>query len=158
MNLKLRNAKSTDMKSVLLLIKELAAFENEPHEVTITEDILIQDGFGENPNFQVFVAELDGEIVGMSLFYERYSTWKGKALHLEDLIVQQKHRGKGIGNALYSRVLKYAYDHGFKRVAWEVLDWNKVAIDYYVSTGAKVFDEWRVAQINEKALENFVKK
>jgi len=93
----------------------------------------------------------------MALFYERYSTWKGKALHLEDLIVREMHRGKGIGNALYTKVLKYAIDHGFKRVAWEVLDWNKVAIDYYESTGAVVFDEWRVAQINEKALESFVK-
>jgi len=146
------------MGSVLELIKELALFEKEPEAVEITETTLIEDGFGKDPNFYIFVAELDDEIVGMALFYERYSTWKGKALHLEDLIVQEKHRGKGIGNALYTRVLKYAYDHSFKRVAWEVLDWNKVAIDYYKSTGAVVFDDWRVAQINEKALENFVKK
>ena len=158
MNLKLRSADRTDMGSVLKLIKELALFEKEPEAVEITERTLIEDGFGKDPKFQVFIAELDNEIVGMSLFYERYSTWKGKALHLEDLIIQEKHRGKGIGNALYTKVLKYANDHGFKRVAWEVLDWNKVAIDYYESTGAVVFDEWRVAQINEKALESFVKK
>jgi len=158
MNLKLRRANQTDMGSVLKLIKELALFEKEPEAVEITETTLIEDGFGKDPKFQVFVAELDNEIVGMSLFYERYSTWKGKALHLEDLIIQEKHRGKGIGNALYTKVLKYANDHGYKRVAWEVLDWNKVAIDYYESTGAVVFDEWRVAQINEKALESFVKK
>ncbi len=158
MNLKLRSADRTDMGSVLKLIKELALFEKEPEAVEITERTLIEDGFRKDPKFQVFVAELDNEIVGMSLFYERYSTWKGKALHLEDLIIQEKHRGKGIGNALYTKVLKYANDHGFKRVAWEVLDWNKVAIDYYESTGAVVFDEWRVAQINERALESFVKK
>ncbi len=158
MNLKLRNAKRTDMGSVLKLIKELALFEKEPEAVEITKETLLEDGFGEKPKFQVFVAELNEEIVGMALFYPRYSTWKGKALHLEDLIVQEKHRGKGIGNALYAKVLKYAYDFDFKRVAWEVLDWNKVAIDYYISTGAVVFDDWRVAQISEKALESFVKK
>ena len=157
MNLKLRNAKSIDMNSVLRLIKELALFEKEPDSVEITEQTLLEDGFGEKPKFQVFVAEIDHKIVGMALFYERYSTWKGKALHLEDLIVQEKYRGKGIGNALYTKVLKYAYNNGFKRVAWEVLDWNKVAIDYYLSTGANVFDDWRVAQINEIALEKFVK-
>jgi len=158
MNFKLRKAERTDMSSVLELIKELALFEKEPEAVEITETTLIEDGFGKDPKFQVFVAELNSEIVGMSLFYERYSTWKGKSLHLEDLIIKEKYRGKGIGNALYAKVLKHAYDHGCKRVAWEVLDWNKVAIDYYVSTGATVFDEWRVAQINEKAIESFVKK
>ena len=158
MDLKLRNAKRTDMSSVLQLIKELALFEKEPEAVEISEKTLIEDGFGENPSFQVFVAELDHKIVGMALFYQRYSTWKGRSLHLEDLIVQKKHRGKGIGNALYTKVLNYAYDRGFKRVAWEVLDWNKVAIDYYKSTGATVFDDWRVAQINEKALKSFVKR
>lgn len=158
MDLKLRNAKRTDMKSVLKLIKELALFENEPEAVEITEKTLLDDGFGENPKFRVFVAELDHEIIGMALYYQRYSTWKGKSLHLEDLIVQEKYRGKGVGNALYTKVLKYAYDNGFKRVAWEVLDWNKVAIDYYISTGAIVFDDWRVAQIDEKALVNFVNK
>ncbi len=158
MDFKLRKAKRTDMRSVLLLIKELALFEKEPEAVVITEKTLIDDCFGDKPKFQVFVAELDNVIVGMALFYERYSTWKGKSLHLEDLIVQKKHRGKGIGNALYTKVLKYAYDHNFKRVAWEVLDWNKVAIDFYKSTGATVFDDWRVAQINEKALKSFVKK
>ena len=158
MNLKFREAKRTDMGSVLKLIKELALFEKEPEAVEITKETLIEDGFDEHPKFQIFVAELDDEIVGMALFYPRYSTWKGKALHLEDLIVQKKHRGKGIGNVLYTMVLKYAYDFDFKRVAWEVLDWNKVAIDYYTSTGAVVFDDWRVAQIDKKALVSFVNK
>ena len=157
MNLKLRSANRTDMGSVLKLIKELALFENEPESVEITESTLMEDGFGENPRFKVFVAELNDEIVGMALFYERYSTWKGKAMHLEDLIVQKRHRGKGIGNALYTKVLTYAFENGFKRVAWEVLDWNKVAIDYYISTGAIVFDDWRVAQMDEKSLGKFVK-
>ena len=101
MNLKLRNAIESDMGSVLKLIKELALFENEPEAVEVTQTTLVKDGFGTDPKFYVFVAELDDEIVGMALFYKRYSTWKGKALHLEDLIIREKHRGKGIGNALY---------------------------------------------------------
>jgi len=156
MSLKLRNAKKTDMESVLLLIKELAIFEKEPNAVKITVDILIQDGFGNKPAFKIFVAELENEIVGMALFYERYSTWKGKSIHLEDLIVQNNCRGQGIGSALYKKVLNYAYDNNYKRVAWEVLDWNKVAIDFYRSTGATVFDNWRVAQIDEIGLKNYV--
>ena len=158
MDLKLRKAKKSDMKSVLNLIKELAVFEKEPNAVVINEAILIADGFGENPAFKVFVAELEDEIVGMALFYQRYSTWKGKSMHLEDLIVSDRFRGKGIGNALYTKVLKYAHDNNFKRVAWEVLDWNKFAIDFYKSTGATVFEEWRVAQMNEKELNDFVNK
>ena len=158
MKLKFRTANKSDMGSVLGLIKELAAFEKEPDAVEVTENNLIEDGFGENPSFKVFLAELDNDIVGMALFYQRYSTWKGKSIHLEDLIVQKKHRGKGIGNALYTMVLKYDHDNNFKRVAWEVLDWNTVAIDFYKSTGATVFDEWRVAQMNEQALNRFVKK
>ncbi len=158
MNFKLRKAQQTDMKSVLLLIKELATFEKEPDAVQITAKILVEDGFGIDPAFQVIVAEFDNEIIGMVLFYQRYSTWKGKAIHLEDLIVQQKYRGKGVGNALYSEVLKYAYKNNYKRVAWDVLDWNKVAIDFYRSTGAKVFDDWRIAQINEQAIKSYVEK
>jgi len=157
MDLKLRTAKKSDMESVLLLIKELAIFEKEPDAVEITVDNLIHDGFGKKPAFKVFVAEIKNEIVGMALFYKRYSTWKGKSIHLEDLIVQKKYRGKGIGSALYKKVLNYAQDNNYKRVAWEVLDWNTPAIDFYKSTGAKVFEEWRVAQMDEKGLNNYCK-
>lgn len=156
MDLKLRRAVKNDMGSVLQLIKELAIFEQEPDAVKITEEDLINDGFGNTPSFIVFVAELDKKIVGIALFYQRYSTWKGKSIHLEDLIVQKKHRGKGIGNKLYAMVLNYAYENNFKRVAWEVLDWNTVAIDFYESTGATVFKDWRIAQMDEDALKKFV--
>ncbi len=158
MPIKLRQAIKSDMKSVLALIKELAAFENEPDAVEITVDTLIKDGFGKYSSFKVFVAELENQIVGMALFYPRYSTWKGKSLHLEDLIVQKKYRGRGIGNELYTMVLKYAHDNNFNRVAWEVLDWNKVAIDFYKSTGAKVFDEWRIAQIDKISTKSYIEK
>ncbi len=102
------------------------------------------------------MAEAGEIIAGMALFYPRYSTWKGLSLHLEDLIVKEDFRGKGVGTALYTKVLKYAFDHNFKRVAWEVLDWNEVAINFYISTGAKVFSNWRVAQIDEEAIEKFI--
>ncbi len=158
MDLKLRGSEKKDMNSVLKLIIELAIFERKPDAVKITEEELIRDGFGKSPSFQVFVAELDGEIVGMALFYQRYSTWTGKSIHLEDLVVSKNYRGKGIGSKLYEKVLYYAFENNFKRVAWEVLNWNKVAIDFYKSTGAVIFEEWRVAQMDELGLNEFVSK
>jgi len=153
----IREANPSDMPSVLRLIKELAKFENEPEAVEVTVENLINSGFKKNPAFKAYVAEIEERIVGMALFYERYSTWKGKAIHLEDLIVEEKYRGKGIGNALYSEVLKYAYKYNFKRVAWEVLDWNTPAIDFYESTGAKILKGWRVVHMDEKSLSHFTK-
>ena len=102
----IRDANQNDMKSVLGLIKELALFEREPNEVIITENQLIKDGFTKDPKFKCFVAEVKSEVVGIALLYPRYSTWKGQAMHLEDLIVTKKHRGKGIGFALFSEFIK----------------------------------------------------
>lgn len=145
-----------DMVAVLELITELADFENLANEVEVTVEDLLQEGFSDTPRFKTFVAEeADGTIIGMTLFYERYSTWKGKAIHLEDLIVTKDKRGTGAGKALYSAVLNYAQTNGYKRVAWEVLDWNTNAIRFYESTGAKILDDWRVVQMNEANLEKF---
>jgi GNAT superfamily N-acetyltransferase len=151
----IRKANPSDMPSVLRLIKELAKFEKEAESVEVTVDNLVDDGFKKNPAFKVFIAEEEGRIVGMALFYERYSTWKGKSLHLEDLIVEERYRSKGIGKALYTKVLKYAYKFNFKRVAWEVLDWNTPAINFYESTGAKIMKGWRVVHMNEVSLSQF---
>ncbi len=156
MQFKIRKAKVTDMKEVYGLICELAAFEHQPEAVEIKIKDLKKAGFGKKPSFKVFLAEHDNKIVGMALFYPRYSTWKGKTIHLEDLIVQENYRGKGVGKALYSKVLNYAYKKNIKRVAWEVLDWNTNAIAFYKSTGAKVFDNWKIAQINNEALATYV--
>ncbi len=153
--MKIREANPSDMPSVLRLIKELAKFENEPEAVEVTVENLIKSGFKKNPAFKAYVAEIEERIVGMALFYERYSTWKGESIHLEDLIVEENFRGKGIGNVLYTEVLKYAYKNNFKRVAWEVLDWNTPAIDFYESTGAKLLKEWRVVHMDEKSLYHF---
>ena len=158
MEIIIRKGVEADMGSVLKLIKELASFEKESKAVELTEKDLLNDGFGDSPAFKVFVAEFENEIVGIALFYERYSTWKGKSIHLEDLIVQEKHRAKGIGKLLYSNVMKYAFNHNYKRVAWEVLDWNKPAIEFYESTGAKVLYDWNVVHMAEKPLENFMNK
>jgi len=155
MNILLREAVKNDMASVLLLIQELATFEKEHHAVEVTAEDLKRDGFGEAPAFKVFIAEVDGKIVGMALFYERYSTWKGRIIHLEDLIVKQEFRGQGVGKALYTKVLTYANDRKVKRVSWEVLDWNTTAIDFYVSSGAKIMEGWQVVHMNEQNLRNF---
>ena len=155
MKILLREGKKSDMAAVLLLIKELATFEKEENAVEVTQDDLERDGFGNLPAFKIFVAEQEGEVIGMALFYERYSTWKGRIIHLEDLIVKKAYRGKGVGKALYTKVLTYADDRNLKRVSWEVLDWNKVAIDFYTSTGAKIMEGWQVVHMNEKSLQAF---
>lgn len=156
MEILLREGEKSDMKDVLGLIKELATFEKENNAVELSESDLIDDGFGDAPSFKVFIAEIKGEIIGMALFYERYSTWKGRSIHLEDLIVKHKHRGNGVGKALYTKVLTYAHKRKMKRVSWEVLDWNKVAIDFYTSTGAKIKEDWQVVHMDEDSLKNFV--
>ena len=158
MEILLREGNKTDMAAVLVLIKELATFEKESNAVEVTREDLERDGFGEVPAFKVFVAEKAGEIIGMALFYERYSTWKGRIIHLEDLIVRQENRGQGIGKALYTKVLSYAHDRNLRRVSWEVLDWNKVAIDFYISTGANIMEGWQVVHMNEHSLQAFVKE
>lgn len=157
MSFTLRKGEEKDAQAILNLIIELAIFEKLPNEVELTVEDIIRDGFSKTPRFKTFVAEeLDGPIIGMALFYERYSTWKGTTVHLEDLMVTKTKRGIGAGKALYTAVLKHAYDTNCKRVAWDVLDWNTNAIDFYESTGAKVLEDWRVVHMNEQNLENFI--
>jgi GNAT superfamily N-acetyltransferase len=145
-----------DMKAVLSLIQELAVFENEPDAVVITEEDLIRDGFSASPLFHVFVAEVESEVVGIALYYYRYSTWKGKTIHLEDLVVKENRRGSGVGFALYSEIIKQGKKDKVRRIEWNVLDWNTPAIDFYEKSGAKVLDDWRVAQMDEAGINNFL--
>lgn len=154
----IRKGRVEDMPRVLELIQELATFEKQPDAVQVTVSDLERDGFGANPLFQVLVAELDGEIPGIALFYNRYSTWKGKTIHLEDLIVSEKYRGSGIGMKLYEAVMAEAKSQNVRRVEWNVLDWNTPAISFYEKTGAVVFKDWLVAQMDEKGLTDFVEK
>jgi GNAT superfamily N-acetyltransferase len=152
----IRKGNPEDMQSVLGLIQELAIFEKEPEAVLITVDDLIRDGFGPVPLFNVFVAEVESEIVGIALYYYRYSTWKGKTLHLEDLVVKEKMRGTGLGYALYSEIMKQAKKDKVRRIDWNVLDWNTPAIEFYEKSGAKVLKEWHVAQMDEAGILDFV--
>ncbi len=154
--MKIRKGRPEDMTGVLALIQELAHFEKEPDAVVITAEDLVRDGFGETPLFHVFVAEVDTEIVGIALYYYRYSTWKGKTIHLEDLVVKEEMRGMGLGYALYSEIIQQAQRDNVRRIDWNVLDWNTPAIDFYEKTGAKVFKEWCVAQMDEAGIDNFV--
>ena len=156
MNFIIREGLKKDMPSVLKLIKELAHFEKEADAVEVTVQDLENDGCGNTPLFKTFVAEMDNEIVGMALFYPRYSTWKGPTIHLEDLIVTQTKRGYKIGSALYSKLIEYGYKKGVKRIEWVVLDWNKPAIDFYKKTGATILRDWDTVQLNEKAIKNYL--
>lgn len=152
----IRAGRKEDMKAVLNLIQELAEFEKEPDAVIVTVEDLIRDGFGDQPLFHVFVAEIDSEIVGIAFYYYRYSTWKGKIIHLEDLVVKNNMRGKGVGYALYSEIIKQAQRDNVKRIDWNVLNWNTPAIDFYEKTGAKVLKEWHVAQMDEAGIADFI--
>jgi len=161
----IRKGDPKDMKAVLELIQELADFEKEPDAVIITVEDLIRDGFGKTPLFHVFVAEVEPDpskneqtkqIVGIALYYYRYSTWKGRTIHLEDLIVKDKMRGTGLGYALYSEIIKQGMKDKVRRIEWNVLDWNTPAITFYEQSGAKVLDDWRVAQMDEAAINYFV--
>lgn len=152
----IRQGTKSDMPAVLSLINELAIFEKEPEAVVITEEDLKKDGFSSNPLFKCWVAEVDEEIVGLALIYDRYSTWKGRAIHLEDLIVKKAYRGKGIGSALLDTVVVFGHAEGVRRISWEVLDWNTPAIELYKKKGGRILDEWRVVQLNEEGIETYL--
>lgn len=152
----IRKATKNDMPEVLDLINELAVFEKEPNAVEVTVEELQKDGFNNHPSFHCFVAEVNNKIKGIALVFNRYSTWKGKALHLEDLIVSKKMRGSGLGSALLDEVIKYGYKLGVKRVVWEVLDWNLPAISFYEKKGAKIMEDWRVVHLNEKGIKDYI--
>ncbi len=163
----LRKGTANDMPVVLELIQELALFEKEPDAVVVTVDDLIRDGFGAHPMFHTFVAEIDTtsnegnpkkQIIGMALYYYRYSTWKGKTLHLEDLIVREDQRGTGAGFALYSEIIAQGKRDKVRRVEWNVLDWNTPAVEFYKKTGAKILEDWQVVQMDENGINEFLKK
>ena len=156
MSIEIRSARKEDMKEVLGLIRELAVFEKEPDAVEVDVEQLEADGFGPQPKFHCFVAARGNQILGMALVYPRYSTWKGPALHLEDLIVTEEARGIGLGTALLTEVIRYAKSIGVKRVGWEVLDWNQPAIDFYKSRGARILRDWDVVQLDEDGIDRYL--
>ena len=156
----IRKANSDDVKDILRLLIELAVYEKEPDAVKVTEKELIRDGFGENPKYQCILAEADNTIVGLAFYTPRYSTWVGDTLHLEDLIVTEKMRGKGIGTILYKSFLEEARRRDVNRVEWSVLDWNKPAIDFYKKTGAIIdgLDQWKIVRMNKQIIDDYLSR
>lgn len=157
MNALIRKAEKKDSLAILNLIKELALFEKEPESVKLKLSDIENDGFGTKPLFECIVAEINERIIGMAIYYPRYSTWNGPTIHLEDLIVSEQYKGKGIGTQLYSNFIKMALNSGVKRVEWNVLDWNSPAINFYKKSGAKVLDEWRTVQMHQSEMKKYLK-
>lgn len=148
-----------DLPRVLELIKELALYERAPHEVTNTVERMEQDGFGPNPIYGLFVAENEKGIVGISIYYWRYSTWKGKRLYLEDIIVTEKERGGGIGKLLFDRTMQHALDEQCTGMLWQVLEWNEPAINFYKKYySAKLDGEWINCSLETDDIKRILQK
>jgi GNAT superfamily N-acetyltransferase len=155
----IRTGIKNDLPRVLELIKELALYEKAPHEVTNTTEFMEQDGFGPNPIYGFFVAEnKQNRIIGLSLYYWRYSTWKGKRLYLEDIIVTQSERGNGVGKLLFDRTMQHALDENCTGMMWQVLDWNEPAINFYKKYGAKLDGEWINCNLESGQIRELLKK
>lgn len=142
MEINIRHALKEDCSRLLELIQELADYEKAPDEVTVTLDHFIESGFGNKPVWWAFVAEAKGTVIGFALYYVRYSTWKGQRMYLEDIIVTEKMRGKGVGKLLFGRLIEEAKEKQFSGIVWQVLDWNKPAINFYKKYKTDFDPEW----------------
>jgi len=152
-DLVLRPATRGDAAAIVDLIRGLAVYEREPDAATVTEADILRDGFGERPVFEVAIGEWKGEPVGFALFFPNYSTWQGRpGLYLEDLFVRESHRGLGIGKALLVHLARLAVERGCGRFVWQVLDWNRPAIDFYEALGARHLKEWQTMRVEGEAL------
>ncbi|HQQ95274.1 MAG TPA: GNAT family N-acetyltransferase [Bacteroidia bacterium] len=149
-----RKGTKPDIPVVLELIRELARYEKADGEVEVSVDQMVEWGFGSNPLFRFFVAEIEGQVRGTALFYHKYSTWKGKCIFLEDIIVQEAFRAKGIGSKLFDAVLQVARQEGVKRLEWQVLEWNKPAIRFYEKYHATMDAEWLNCKLTEKQIQS----
>lgn len=155
MSVKIRIGKKEDLPQVLNLVKELAAFENAPAEVQVTEVEMLNWGFGNEKIFNFFVLEKNGIIVGMALYYYKYSTWKGKCLFLEDIIVTEAERKNGFGKLLFNAVAEVARTEKVRRMEWQVLDWNKAAISFYKKYDSHFDGEWINCKLTFEQLQTF---
>ncbi len=142
MNIVIRHAKREDCPAMMELVRELAVFEKAPEQVTVTLAHFIESGFGQQPVWWAFVSEVDGKIVGMALYYIRYSTWKGQRMYLEDIIVSESYRGKGLGTKMMDALIWEAQEKKFSGMLWQVLDWNEPAIQFYKKYKAHFDGEW----------------
>ena len=154
----IRKAERRDVPDIRRLIGELAGYEREPHQALATEEDLLRDGFGASPRYLCLMAEWGGALAGFALYFHNYSTWQGKwGLYLEDLFVRPQHRGRGIGKALLVELARVAVREGCGRFQWQVLDWNKPAIDFYEKLGAKALAEWVTMRVDGEALERLAR-
>lgn len=155
MNIVIRKGLKTDLPQVLNLIQELATYEKAPDEVAVTIAEMERDGFGDNPIFKFFVAEVENKIVGISLYYIKYSTWKGKCVFLEDIIVTESLRKYGVGKKLFDEVVKVAKEMNARRMEWQVLEWNSPAIKFYEKVNSHFDGEWVNCKLTVDQIQNY---
>jgi len=142
MQVKIRQGNKGDVAATLELIKELALFEKAPEQVITNVQQMIEDGFGQNPFYKLMVAEVNSEVVGIAVYFNKYSTWKGKGIYLDDIVIRENFRGKKIGSQLFEAVVEEARSTGCKQMHWQVLDWNEPAIHFYKKYNAEMDGEW----------------
>lgn len=153
--MEIRIGTKEDLPQVLALIKELAEYEKAPQEVDNTLERMEQDGFGPEKVFDFIVAEEDGKILALALYYWSYSTWKGRCMYLEDLVVTLEHRRRGIGQLLFAELIQIAKQKDARRLSWQVLDWNQPAIDFYNYLGAELDPSWINGRFTYEQLKEF---
>lgn len=153
MKVLIREAKKKDVPAMLQLIKELALYEKASQEVTNTVEQMEEDGFNKSPIFSAYVAEVDSEVIGLAIYYTAYSTWKGKYIYLDDLIVSEQFRKYGIGKKLFDAVSNSAKSSGAKQLRWHVLDWNEPAINFYKKYNASFESEWITCKLTRQQIE-----
>lgn len=142
MPINVRKANPSDIPVIWKLVKELAEFEKAPQEVMTSEEELLRDGFGEKPAFEAIVAEWEGEVKGMAVYYFSYSTWKGRSMYIDDIVVFENARGKGLGKALLDKLVQIAKEENVGKLHWQVLDWNEPAIKFYSKYLSTFDDGW----------------
>ncbi len=155
LDMKIREGIKEDLPQVLALIKELAVYERASDAVDNSVERMEKDGFGPDKVFDFLVAEEDHNIIGLALYYWSYSTWKGKCMYLEDFVVTEKHKRKGIGRRLFKALIQIAREKDARRLSWQVLDWNEPAINFYKSIGATLDPQWINGTLNYHDLQEF---
>ena len=155
MNITLRVAQKEDCPRLIELVNELALFEKAPEEVTVSLQEFEDSGFGNNPVWKAFVAIDDDVIIGFALYYVRFSTWKGRRIYLEDFIVTEEYRGKGIGKLLFERIIQETKELGYTGMVWQVLDWNEPAIGFYKKYEANVEEGWLNASLSKEQIAKY---
>lgn len=155
MEIKIRKGELSDIADALNLIKELAEYENAPNEVETSIESMTEDGFGDGNLFKFLVAESDNKVIGIAVYFYTYSTWKGRVLYLEDLVVKESFRRHGIGKMLFDELVSIAVETKCKRMSWQVLEWNEPAIKFYEKIGAEFDGEWINCRLTYNDLKNY---